>query len=398
MRILRSIRSVNPEQGGPIEGIKQVSRVHQQAGHSVEIVSLDSPSDPWVAECPLKVHAFGPGRGKFGYSPRLVPWLQQHAREYDAVIVNGIWQYNSLGVFRALRHAPTPYFVFPHGMLDPWFKHAYPMKHLKKWMYWPWGEYRVLRGANAVCFTCEEERRLARKSFWLYRCNEKVVAYGTATPPGNPEEQKRLFLEQYPELRGKRIVLFLGRIHPKKGCDLLIRSLAPLPAGWPKARDIHPPFHLVIAGPDQTGWSAELKALARSLGISERISWTGMLTGELKLGALRSAEVFALPSHQENFGIAVAEALACGVPVLISNKVNIWREVEEDGAGLVENDDTAGTQRLFQRWCSLPAAEQNACRLKARRCFEQRFEICKAAEALLGILSDRQVASNGYRI
>src|SRR5215510_13157743 len=101
MRILRSIRSVNPEHGGPIEGIKQVSRLHQEAGHSVEIISLDSPDDPWVTECPLKVHALGPGRGKFGYTPALVPWLMQHARAFHAVIVNGIWQYNSLGVFRA---------------------------------------------------------------------------------------------------------------------------------------------------------------------------------------------------------------------------------------------------------------------------------------------------------
>jgi hypothetical protein len=182
MRILRSIRSVNPEYGGPIEGIKQVSRIHQEAGHSVEIVSLDSLADPWVTECSVKVHALGPAQGKFGYSPRLVRWLRQHSAEYDAVVVSGIWQYNSLAVFRALRHLPTPYFVFPHGMLDPWFKHTYPLKHFKKWLYWPWGEYQVLRHASAVCFTCEEEQRLARESFWLYRCTERVVAYGTATP------------------------------------------------------------------------------------------------------------------------------------------------------------------------------------------------------------------------
>src|SRR5215813_11245473 len=198
MRILRSIHSVNPEGGGPIEGIKQVSRIHQEAGHIVHIVSLDSPEDPWVTNCPLKVHALGPVRGKFGYSPDFVPWLRQHAAHYDAVIVNGIWQYNSLGVYRALRHGPTPYFVFPHGMLDPWFKQAYPFKHLKKWLYWPWAEYRVLRNAKAVCFTCEEERRLARQSFWLYRCNERVVAYGTAAPPGNSVEQKELFYARYP--------------------------------------------------------------------------------------------------------------------------------------------------------------------------------------------------------
>src|SRR6266481_4864459 len=105
-----------------------------------------------------------------------------------------------------------------------WFKRAYPLKHLKKWLYWPWAEYRVLRNASAVCFTCEEERKLARQSFWLYRCNEKVVAFGTAAPGGDAQAQKRLFLSHYMELQGRRFILFLGRIHPKKGCDLVIRA------------------------------------------------------------------------------------------------------------------------------------------------------------------------------
>jgi glycosyltransferase involved in cell wall biosynthesis len=395
MRILRSIRSVNPEHGGPIEGVKQVSRIHQEAGHLVEIVSLDSPEDPWVAESSLKVHALGPVQTKFGYSPQLVPWLRQHSSKYDAVIVNGIWQYNSLGVFRALRHLATPYFVFPHGMLDPWFKRTYPLKHAKKWLYWPWGEYRVLSHADAVCFTCEEERRLARQSFWLYRCNERVVAYGTAPPTGEPEVQRKLFFERFPETRGKRILLFLGRIHPKKGCDLLIQAFAQIrgterPYSWP--------LHLVIAGPDQIGCSAQLKALAASFGATEHITWTGMLTGDIKLGALRSADVFVLPSHQENFGIAVAEALACGVPALISNKVNIWREIEHDGAGLVERDDLEGTLQLLQQWYSLNMDDQATFRRQALNCFAERFEASKAAQALIDLFHESRVASNGHLI
>src|SRR5262249_15848954 len=148
------------------------------------------------------------------------------------------------------------------------------LKHLKKWLYWPWAEYRVLRDANAVCFTCEEERRLARKSFWLYRCNEKVVAYGTAAPAGDPEKQKKLFFARHPETQDKRIVLFLGRIHLKKGCDLLIEAFSKMVKGMTDG--LSPPFHLVLAGPDQAGWSARLRMLANSLGISQRITWTGM--------------------------------------------------------------------------------------------------------------------------
>jgi glycosyltransferase involved in cell wall biosynthesis len=111
-----------------------------------------------------------------------------------------------------------------------------------------------------------------------------------------------------------------------------------------------------------------------------------MLTGNLKWGAFSAAEAFILPSHQENFGIAVAEALAAGVPVLISNRVNIYREVEADNAGYVDTDDLAGTTRLVERWIRTSPLEQQAMRESARQCFAQRFEINHAVDSLLEIL------------
>ncbi len=376
MRILRSIRSVNPAGGGPIEGIKQVARVHSAAGHETEIVSLDSPDDAWVKECPVKVHAMGPVRSGYGYAVKFVPWLKEHRREYDAVIVSGLWQYSGFGVWRALRGTDTPYFVFPHGMLDPWFKRAYPLKHWKKWLYWPWADYRMLRDARAVLFTSEEECRAARESFWLYRCHEVVVNYGIAAPAGDAEAQKQAVLQRFPELAGKRAFVFLSRIHEKKGCDLLVRAFAKIALSDDS-------LQLVFAGPDQSGWGGELHELGEQLGIADRIVWTGMLTGDLKWGMLRLAEAFILPSHQENFGIAVAEALAVGTPVLISNKVNIWREIENDRAGLVDEDDEPGTTRLLQKWLDLSADEKEAMRKIGRQCFQSRFEVTRAAEALI---------------
>jgi len=376
MRILRSIRSVNPAGGGPIEGIKQVARVHQAAGHETEIVSLDSPDDAWVKECPVKVHAMGPVRSNFGYSAKFVPWLAEHRRKFDAVIVSGLWQYSGFGVWRALRGTETPYFVFPHGMLDPWFKKQYPLKHLKKWLYWPWADYRVLRDARAVLFTSEEERRAARDSFWLYRCNEVVVNYGIAAPTGDATAQKQAVLERFPELAGKRVLLFLSRIHEKKGCDLLVKAFA-------RVANHQPPLHLVLAGPcAQPEYLEGIRKLAADLCPASSVSFPGMLTGDLKWGMLQLAEAFVLPSHQENFGIAVAEALACGTPVLISNKVNIWREIEQDGAGLVDEDDEPGTTRLLEKWLGLSDAGKGSMRDRARRSFLARFEVKRAAESL----------------
>jgi glycosyltransferase involved in cell wall biosynthesis len=380
MKLLHVLASVDPRGGGPLEGVRQRGLRLEQLGHSVEIVALDDPAASFVQGFPLKVHAVGPPCSSYRYSAALVPWLKAHAAEYDAIIVNGLWQYHSFAVWRVLKRMKLPYFVFTHGMLDPWFKHAYPRKHLKKWLYWPWGDYRVLRDARAVLFTSEEERLQARRSFWLYAARERVVAYGTSTPPNNVEVLKELYLAANPRLRGSRVLLFLGRIQEKKGCDLLVRAFAGV-----ASRD--PTLQLVIAGPDQTGMVGTLTELSRKLDIADRISWPGMLQNAMKWGAFYTADAFVLPSHQENFGIAVAEALGCGVPVLISDKVNIWREVESAGAGLVAEDTFEGTASLLARWLSLSSDKRQAMRHAARELFHRRYTVDAMAQDLLDVIA-----------
>jgi glycosyltransferase involved in cell wall biosynthesis len=381
LKILHVIPSINPEVGGPAEGLRNWGSKAATLGHTVEVVTLDEPGRPFLTGYPLTAYPLGPSKGRYQYNRRLVPWLRSHAARYDAVIVNGIWNYHSFGAWRALRKLGTPYYVFTHGMLDPWFRHYYPLKHLKKWLYWPWSDYRVLRDARAVLFTSEQERLEARKSFWLYRVNERVVSYGTAPPAVDREHVLEAFHRAFPSLKDRRFILFLGRIHEKKGCDLLIRAFADQ-AG----RD--PQLQLVMAGPDQTGWAQTLKQLASSAGIADRIIWTGMVRGELKWGAFHACEAFVLPSHQENFGIAVAEALACGKPVLISNRVNIWREVEQDGAGIVAEDTQAGTQELIARWQALAPEARARMGVAAAQSFKRRFTVDAMAESLLAVLGE----------
>lgn len=380
MKILHIIPSVNPQNGGTVECRRQEGEVLTRAGHTVEFVSVDAPSDPWVAAFPLKTHALGPAKMGYAYSPCLVSWLRTNAPRYDSIIVNGLWQFPTFAAWLALRRSGQPYYVTPHGMLDPWFKRTFPLKHLKKMLYWRWADYRVLRDARAVLFTCEEERVLARQSFRAYQCNELVTSIGTATPTGDPAAQRRVFFEVHPELSDKRLLLFLSRIHVKKGCDLLLDAFAQVAAS-------DPALHLVMAGPDQTGWRTQLQAQAQRLGITDRVTWPGMLSGDLKWGAFHAADVFVLPSHQENFGIAVAEALACGLPVLISNKVNIWREIEADHAGFVAPDTLPGTAQLLRTWLALPKTEQQAMRRHAQATFLSRFEITHAAQNLLRVLA-----------
>ncbi|HEY1611209.1 MAG TPA: glycosyltransferase, partial [Paraburkholderia sp.] len=373
------VSTVDPRAGGPIEGVRQSGLAMTALGHEIEVASLDPIDAPYVRDFPLLVHALGPGNGHYGYSADYVPWLRKEAERFDAALVHGLWQYHSVGARGALRDARVPYYVYAHGMLDPWFRRTYPLKHLKKWAYWPWAEYRVLRDAAAVIFTTEEERRLARESFWLYRANERVVPFGASEPPADTEALRHAFLQASPHLENKQIVLFLGRLHPKKGCDLLIHAFAS------HARE-RPDAHLLLAGPDPSHWQPTLHALAQSLGIAHRISFPGMLQGELKWGAFHASDVFVLPSHQENFGVAVAEALACGLPVLVSDKVNVWPEIEADRAGFVAPDTIAGTAQLLSSWRGLDDAARDAMRAQARRTFDARFAMDGMVKALLALL------------
>ncbi|MEY2890693.1 MAG: hypothetical protein RJA98_601 [Pseudomonadota bacterium] len=379
MRILHVISSVDPRGGGPVEGIRQRGLYLQAQGHQVEVLCQDAPDAPHVSAYPLPVHGVGPAKTAYAWAPGLGPWLLRHAASYDAVVVSGLWQHHGLATSRAMRKLGLPYHVFTHGMLDPWFRHTYPLKHLKKWLYWVVGEYHVLKHAKAVLFTSEEERLRARDSFWLYKAKEQVVDYGTSAPPGNAAELKAKFENEHLELAGKHLLLYLGRVHEKKGCDLLIEAFA-------QSAATRADLHLVMAGPASPAIKTALTAQAQRLGVAERITWLGMVSGDAKWSAMYGCDVFVLPSHQENFGIAVAEALACGLPVLISDKVNIWREVEADGAGYVAPDTLQGTAALLQRWLATPAPAQAAMGQAARASYQKRYTVAASAASLLKVL------------
>jgi glycosyltransferase involved in cell wall biosynthesis len=379
MRILHVIPSVNPASGGPAEGLKQLCHIYHMGGHEVDVASLDAPESIEQYGFPTKVFALGPGWGIYGYSRHAARWFKNNIAAYDVVFINCIWQYNTLAAYRALAGTETPYAVFTHGMLDPYFKKSFPLKHIKKSIYWHLFLQRIMRNATTVLFTCEEEKILARESFSRYHVRETIVPYGTFGPDCDLAAATDEFLGQWPVLRGKRIALSIGRLHPKKGTDILIEAFA-----GTLAKD--PSWHLVVAGPDQIGLQKDLEALAERLGISDRITWTGMLRGTSKWGAFASSEVFVLPSHQENFGIVVAEALVCSLPVILSDKVNIWREIVNFWAGLVCEDTIEGTKAALSRWAALDQDEIAAVRARSRKCFDTLFNYEVTAKRALEIV------------
>ncbi len=379
LRILHLTHSLDPLKGGSTEALRQLGRGLKALGDEQTVVTLDAPGAAWLNDFPLPVHALGPARWAYGLTPRLRPWLRRHGGGYDAWLVHGLWQYHGLAARAEAVALQQRYFVFAHGMLDPWFRYRYPLKHLKKRLYWRWGEYRVLRDAQGVLFTADEEARLAAQSFAAYRANAVTVRLGLAPQQDGPPDPDA-FMQRHPALRGRRIVLFMARLHPKKGGDLLLRAFAALAGA-------NPLLHLVMAGPEVDGHGGTLKRLALQLGIGERVLWTGALHGAIKWSALSAAEVFVLPSHQENFGMVVVEALTAGTPVLLSERVNIWREIIDAGAGLAATDTLAGITDLLQRWLALGDQQRLLMRQRARACADECFDLRRAAQRLHAVLT-----------
>ena len=379
-RLLHVVASFAPAEGGTSEGLRTLAE-SCAAMAPVEIACLDDPRAPHLHGLNFPVHGLGPVRGGYRYTPRWQTWLKENLERFDGVVIHGLWQHHSFGTYQVIKERAEgrkPYAVFPHGMLDPYFKHAFPLKHIKKQLYWVAREHRVLRDARAVCFTTPIERDTAEATFWPQSWTPAVVSFGTLQPAGDPAQQRERFLARFPALRGRRIFLFLGRIHPKKGCDLAIEAFARLAAE-------HPELDLAVAGPDPEKLRPALESRARQLGIEQRVHWTGMLSGDEKWGAFYAAYAFVLPSHQENFAVAAVEALACGVPVLISNKVNIWPDILNDQSGIVNPDTVEGTYQSMSALLAMTEEQRRQMIQNGRTTFRARYEMKRTAQALLDL-------------
>jgi glycosyltransferase involved in cell wall biosynthesis len=266
---------------------------------------------------PDMVHRFPAGRLRWAMDRGLRRDLEELIRDAAIVHIHGLWREYSGVTSRLCRKLGKPYVVSAHGMLEPW---ALAHGRWKKRAYLSAIELPVLRGAVGL-------RALTRAETADYHgigLNNpvRVIPNGIDIPEAF---SPRVFFEAFPHLADRRLVLFLGRIHPKKGIDLLCRAWARLEKSLPDA-------HLVIAGPDEDQTLAKLAALARELGIGSRVTFTGMLRGPVKWSALAAATLYVLPSHSEGFSVSILEALGSGLPALVSRNCH-FPEISGEGCG-----------------------------------------------------------------
>ncbi len=395
MKILHIISGVNPKNGGPIQGIRNYQNSLFYLGVERHIATFEDPNDILLWDFPetLKFHALGKPKTSWQYNSKLIPFLINEASNYDVLIINGLWTYHSYAVTKAIQNIkkkssnqklPKVY-VMPHGMLDPWFQKdkTRRLKAIRNFFYWHLIEKKVINTSDGLLFTCEEELFLARNTFSGYHPKkEQNIGYGIEAPPPLSEELKIAFKSHCNFNTLEPYLLFLSRIHPKKGVDLLIRAYCELLSDLEFANKIP---NLIIAGP---GIESEygkklLEFIEENPNIKPKINFVGHLFGETKWSAIYGCEAFVLPSHQENFGIAVAEALACNKPVLITNKVNIYIEIEQGGAGIISDDTLAGTINNLKNWLNLSTEVKEKMSENAYFVYETNFGVKNAAIRLI---------------
>ena len=386
MKILHITASMDPKLGGVCQAVKSIVKgLNDYAETKNEILSFDYPDAVFIKQNPCFVHALGPGKGPLLYNQNYVSWLFANLDNYDVIVLHGLWTYQGFGLIKALKKikwtnetGKIKFFVMPHGMLDPYFQKARgrKLKAIRNWIYWKLIEKNVANLASGLLFTCEAEMDLAKDTFYPYHPKSRhIVGLGVEEPPKQSSSITDALVNLMPKDTHQTFLLYLSRIHEKKGTDLLIQSFNKLAITQSDASftALKKGIKLIIAGPGiETTFGQKVKILAEG-SHEEQIAFPGMLSGDKKWAAFYHCSAFVLISHQENFGIAVVEALACGKPVLISDQINIWKEIADSNAGIICTDDQAGADELLGKWYSLSDFEKKEMSKNARLCYEKHF-------------------------
>jgi len=378
MKILHVIGWLAPRYGGPPKACLEMARAEARLGHEVSIYTtnvdgsteMNVPTDSPVIEDGVEVRYFPVQPPRFwAFSLPLAKALRQTVREYDLLHIHSLYLFHSAAAGHYCREYDVPYLLRPHGTLDPFI---FERHRLRKTVVELAFERKNIKRAAAMHFTTEEEKRLAEP--YTFGTPGIVVPLGLDLGEYEDLPASGEFKSRYPETGGKKVILFFGRINFKKGLNILARAYSMVA----RSRD---DVHLVIAGPDNEGYGEEVRGWLNDTGILERVTFTGMLLGLDKLAVMRDAEMFVLPSYSENFGISVVEAMACGVPVVISDKVNIWREVEMSGAGKITPCDAERFAKTMMELLDEPG-EAKRMGENGKALVEERFQWSTVAIAL----------------
>lgn len=374
MKVLHVIPSVAARYGGPSRAVIEMCAALGHKGIETMIATTDADGDgrldveldnPINYQSVPTIFFSRQWSEAYKYSHPLAVWLDKHVVDFEVVHIHAVFSHSSLAAARACQRQGVPYIVRPLGTLDPW---SLKQKSARKKLFWHLGVRQMLAGAAAVHYTTTAERKLAEESLGLER--------GVVIPLGIEAELLGESGENEANVAGPPYVLVLSRLHQKKGLELLLPAFLSIAKRPEFAR-----WKLVLAGEGETKYVDSLKALAHSQGGNGNVVFAGWLEGKQRRSMLRNASLLALTSYQENFGLCAVEALACGVPVLISPHVNIAPEVAQVGAGWISSLENDALERSLVE--SLGSERERVRRGTLGREFVQRrFSWESVADAL----------------
>ena len=340
-RVLHAISSLEPTSGGPPAALLGLATAQAAAGLTPSVAAsyvegADRSIVDQLEANGVEVHLVGPCTPRYGWCTTMAPTVRKLVEDADIVHIHGLWESIQYETARQALKAGRPYLFRPCGMLDPW---SLQQSRLKKLLYRKLRLDRLIDAADALHFTTEAERDLAAPLG--YRPPPIVEPNGVDPAAFNSRVDSEAFRRQTLSSANDVLILFLSRLHHKKGLDLLIEAFNSLPA---------PSSTLAIAGSGSAAYEFRLQQLVAETPRAHSIKFVGMLHGDRKWQAFVAADLFVLPSRQENFGIAVAEALATGTPVVISDQVNIHNFVSSNNLGSVIPLDTGRLREEIARW------------------------------------------------
>ncbi len=392
MKILKVIATLHPCDGGPFKTVPELARALINRGHEVDIYTtgtrtaksgINSETLTGPNNAPTTYFAGNwPQAWKCSYA--LAEALSHNVRHYDIVHIYSLYLFHGVVASYFCRRDQVPYVIQPHGTLDPYLR----LRHRwRKGMAQLLFENRNLRGAYGILFNSEEEHRLAVP--FIRDTPSFVVPLGLF-----PEQYDNLpplgrFRSRFPEFKNKQLLLYLGRLNFKKGLDILLQ-------GYSQLLRMRKDVHLVIAGPDNEGYGAHLREWCRTLKVQDSVTLTGMLSEEDKRSAMVDAKLFVLMSYTENFGVSILESLACGTPVLISDRVNIWRQIAEARAGEVVSCKPEAISQMMNQMLNSPELLAQM-KENGRRLVREQFDWASVArlqeETYLEVLRRRRTTA-----
>lgn len=296
----------------------------------------------------------------FKYSRPFATWLSTNVRDFDLVHIHAVFNHACIAAARACRENKVPYVVRPLGTLDPW---SMSQKSLRKKVFWHSGIKRMLTRAAAIHYTAMAEQEAVETS--LHLNHGFVVPLGVEPQPAQDAAARKKLAEWFPGLRAQPYVLVMSRIHPKKALEVLINTFLSL-VSQPEFSE----WRMVIAGDGPSDYVSSLKQLVTEQNADESVVFTGWLQDEKKEVVLSNAELLALTSRQENFGLCVAEAMSAGVAVLVSPQVNLAAEIKSSGSGWVASLDNAELKNTLAE--AMTNKDERATRGRAGRDFAGR--------------------------